>query len=220
MIRNDFILRLIELLGVFLARVLRRIEEGDLEGAGREIESVAKETLGLPMAVLDHTGSEELISLFSSRSGTDYSKLLSAAILLGVKGDLRFREGDEIPAYLGWTKALTLFLEATGSPDKDIAARSSAGVAELEEKLDRVDLPADLHLRLAAHHESLGHLALAENHWFEGTEESGERDAIRLGFYGRIAPLPDHELERGGLTRREIEESVAELVMLLSRPRA
>ena len=38
MIRNDFIMRLIELLGVVAARVLRRIEKGGLEGAGNEIE--------------------------------------------------------------------------------------------------------------------------------------------------------------------------------------
>lgn len=211
MIRTDFIMRLIELLGVFAARVLRRIEKGDLEGAGNEIEAVAKETIGLPMAVLENTPPDDLISLFSSRVGTDYPRLWSAGILLSVQGDLMFREGNEIAARFRWTQAMRLFLEVTGSPDKDIEGRSSDGVAELENKLDRDDLPAELHLRLAAHHERLGHLALAENHWFDGTEESGERDAIRLGFYGRIASLPDDVLEKGGVTRREIEEGMAEL---------
>lgn len=211
MIRTDFIMRLIELLGVFVARVMRRIEKGDLEGAGNEIDSVAKETIGLPMAVLENTPSDDLISLFSSRAGTDFPRLVSAGILLGVQGDLLFREGEEIAARFRWTKAMTLFLEATGSPDRDIEERSSAGLAELEDKLDRGDLPGELHLRLAAHHERLGHFALAENHWFYGTEESEERDAIRLGFYGRIASLPDAALEKGGVTRREIEESIAEL---------
>lgn len=211
MIRNDFIMRLIELLGVFAARVLRRIEQGDLEGAGSEIESVAKETIGLPMAVLENTPPDELISLFSSRVGTDFPRLWSAGILLSVQGDLLFREGNEIAARFRWIKAMTLFLEAAGSPDLDIEARSLAGVAELENKLDRGDLPAELHLRLAAHHERLGHLAFAENHWFDGTEGSDERNAIRLGFYGRIASLPDAVLEKGGVTRREIEESIAEL---------
>lgn len=211
MIRNDFIMRLIELLGVFVARVMRRIEDGDLEGAGNEIEAEAKATIGLPMAVLENTPPEDLISLFSSRAGTDFPRLLSAAILLGVQGDLRFREGNEIGARLRWTKSMALFLEATGSPDQDIEGRASAGVAALDNQLDRDDLSADLHLRLAAHHERLGHLALAENHWFDGTEESGERDAIRRGFYGRIASLPDDVLEKGGVTRREIEESMAAL---------
>jgi hypothetical protein len=211
MIRNDFILRLIELLGVFVARVMRRIEDGDLEGAGNEIEAEAKATLGLPMAVLENTPPSDLISLFSSRAGTDFPRLLSAAILLGVQGDLLYREGNEIAARLRWAKAMRLFLDATGSPDEDIEGRSSAGVAELENQMDRDDLSPDLHLRLAAHHERLGHLALAENHWFDGTEESAERDAIRLGFYGRIASLPDEVLEKGGVTRREIEESIAAL---------
>lgn len=211
MIRNDFILRLIELLGVFAARVMRRMEDGDLDGAGNEIEAAAKETIGLPMAVLENTPPEDLISLFSSRAGTDFPRLWSAGILLRVQGDLLFREGNEIGARFRWTKALALLLEATGSPDQDIEARATAGVAELENQLDRGDLSADLHLRLAAHHERLGDLALAENHWFDGTEETAERDAIRLGFYGRIASLPDAVLEKGGVTRGEVEESIAAL---------
>lgn len=181
------------------------------EGAGNEIEAEAKATIGLPMAVLENTPPDDLISLFSSRAGTDFPRLLFAAILLGVQGDLLFREGNEIVARLRWTKAMALFLEATGSPDQDIERRSSVGVAALESQLDRDDLPADLHLRLAAHHERLGHLALAKNHWFDGTEESEERGAIRLGFYGRIALLPDDVLEKGGVTRREIEESIVAL---------
>jgi hypothetical protein len=211
MIRNDFLMRLIELLGVFVARVMRRIEDGDWEGAGKEIEAEAKATIGLPMAVLENTPLDDLISLFSSRAGTDFPRLLTAAILLSVQGDLLFREGNEIAARLRWAKAMTLFLEATGSPDPDIEGRSSAGLAELENKLDRDDLSEEWHLRLAAHHERLGHFALAENHWFDGTEESADRDAIRLGFYGRIASLPDEVLETGGVTRREIEESIAAL---------
>ncbi|MDF1814233.1 MAG: hypothetical protein P1V20_18660 [Verrucomicrobiales bacterium] len=109
MIRNDFIMRLIELLGVFLARVFQKIEKGDWDGAAEDIDKTSKESLGIPITIVESNQAENLIALFTSPSGPDYSRILAAAVLLDARGEVVAGAGNEVSGVILWTKAATLY---------------------------------------------------------------------------------------------------------------
>jgi hypothetical protein len=77
--------------------------------------------------------------------------------------------------------------------------------------LDDVALPPDVKSKLVVFYEHAGRYSQAEDCLFE-LAESGT-DAIReLGesFYERLADKADEDLQKGNLSRKELEEGLAE----------
>ena len=210
MIRNDYIMRLIELLGAFARRVYRRIESGELEELSGELDSASNQFLGVPLAVLSSSPLATLLGLFSSKEQLDYFRIMAAGVILEAKGRAAYREGDEIRAYQDWLKAISLLNAAAASNDPEIERITDEKMKQLETDLVEFDLPGHTCLDLAAFHERAGRLGRAEDHFFAAAE-SDEANARELfAFFERLSKKTDSELTLGNLTRSEISESLEE----------
>jgi hypothetical protein len=111
-----------------------------------------------------------------------------------------------------WTIALGLYLEAVTSPDTIISVDL---LRKIEESIDRTNdsrLPADVLKRLLSYYETRGMLDKAEDVLFDWLD-TRDSDAPQAGlaFYSRLEAKPDHELDRCGLPRAEVEEGREEL---------
>ena len=211
MIRNDYIMRLVELLGAFMVRLIKQIDMGDFIGANEEVDEMAKKTVGLPLSVLENNQADNLIVMFTSGMGVDYLRIFAAATLLDVRGQIAYRDGNDISAFRFWNNAAFLFVTAAQSPDEEIKNRCDERLNSLIIRLKEFEIPASLHLALAKHCEEAGDFANAEEHLYEGLTDADKKGEILQEFYERLLELPDVDLEKGNLPRKEILDGLAEL---------
>jgi hypothetical protein len=130
-LHRDYILRMVEMVRLALARILRRKEEGDFAGARQELEAAYDQLLG-PL--------EEVAPLVDSVTAAqlmgDPRRVLAWARLLAEDADLRRRLGEEMRADIIEHRALELALEACRDEPAlreeaaDLVAALRAGVAD------------------------------------------------------------------------------------------
>lgn len=206
MIRNDYILRLIELLGVFLRRIRKHADSGDLEKIDQEIEKAANEILGIPLGVLESTPAQSLVELFTSRNGQiDALKLMVAGSLLDERGRAAFENGRDEMAFLQGQKAASLLITASDSSDEEIQKTARKRLDSALGYLASFDLPGSMLHELAVHFETIGQFDRAEDFWYS-LNQMGESGLDE--FYDRMLKLADDQLAAGNLTRDEILEAM------------
>ena len=210
MIRTDYIMRLIELMGAFLVRVANQIEKGDLNGASLEVEKMAKTAVGIPLAVIESSPPDLIESFVSGPNQPNHSRIMGAATVLYVRGKMCRRDGDEIAAYRFLVNAAHLFTSASRSCDEEIRGHCKEYLENTLARLAEFELPSHLHLALGEHFEREKKFARAEDHFFEA-RDSGEINGELREFYQRILGLDDVDLESGNLPRKEILESLSEV---------
>lgn len=123
MLREDFLIRLIEQIGDFLARIAGHERALELDEAEDEAGRAWDEVLGVPRALVDVTDTPTLASLLR-----DPAKMRAAARLLAAEARVLRRRGDPPGATMRFSRAFELALEARAlDPD----AAEDALVAEL-----------------------------------------------------------------------------------------
>ena len=110
--QQDYVLRLIESLGVFLARVRKLRDEGEHAAALAEIERTVGELLGPTGAVVARLDSATAAQLLG-----DPRRLDAWAHLLAAEGDVREELGHAAAAEAARRRALELALEAVERMD-------------------------------------------------------------------------------------------------------
>ena len=212
MIRNDYILRLIDLLGVFIAKLMLQVERGELVGAKEEVDAISRKIVGLPLAVLESNPAEGLVSLLSAAVGPDYPRIMAAGIILDARAQVACQEADEVTAFRLWTSSASLLITGACSLNEEISDRCHQHLEEVMRRLTEYEIPACLHLALAEHYEACGRFSRAEDHVYEGLQDDPERVAKWRAFFKRLEQLSDAELEAGNLSRGEVRQSLSDLV--------
>lgn len=205
MIRNDYVMRLIELLGAFLQKTVANMDTGDFEIALEELEKASSQTVGFPLAVLENTPAEQVENLLQLPSGkTDYFRLMGAGYVLDARAQASFNQGEEISAYLYWLKSLYLLTKASRSLDEQINSLVDKKIEEILHRLLEFETPDYLSIELGNYFEHRKLYARAEDHWYEVEDKQLLND-----FYQRMLDLSDAELIAGGLPREEIVEATS-----------
>jgi hypothetical protein len=215
MIRQDYILRLVQEMVQVLARVVFLKSRREYEQAMREINEALRALDGTDGQGTSALLPEEWIALCQKHESGASGLTIATADLLRFKGELLSEQGRLAEAHDSRVAALALFLEA-------ILAGQTFVSVELLEKVERlVEETADgprttaVWLRLVHYFEARDKLALAEDALFAWLE-SGDVNAIAEGFsfYDRLLTKTDAELERGGLPRNEVEQGRVDLQRL------
>lgn len=213
-IRNDYIMRQIELLGAFVARLLKRVEAGELEQAATDADAAARQFTGVPLLVLENQPPDGFEEVLSAGGPFDYMRGLAAATLLEVRGRLAQAGGDEPTAFRLWTLAAALLLRCHESPDVQVREMCASRLEDVLTALQEYEVPVFLHRLLAIHHERREDYSRAENHVFLALEAAME-DAGALpwarAFYQRLEALTDAQLQAGDFSRTEVCDGIAEL---------
>jgi hypothetical protein len=220
-IRNDYIMRQIEMLGAFVRKLLKQIDDGDLEQAASDADAASRQFVGIPLAVLENQPPDGLEAVLSMGEQFDYMRALSAATLLEMRGTLADSEGDETTAFRLWTNAANLLIRCHQSPDDQVKSACRSRLDNVLTSLQKYEIPTFLHRNLTEFYESTGNFSSAEDHLFQAiTAQETEASAAAWanGFYDRLQSLTDAQLAAGNFSRTEIMESLKELKQLLPQP--
>jgi len=212
MLRKDYIMRLIEQLGVALERILALKHDGQTHQALKEIEQACEKYLGLDPRVISAASGEALLSLMSMGGSFDPRRAELLGELLREEGELYEMEGMTERSYWGYTRSLCLFLE---SLNLDPSLRTEENIEDtrfLLKRLARYELSPELKQRLFKYYEWTGEFGKAEDILFDLVARDPARWVSQgMEFYQRLRLLSDDELAAGGLARDELIDGMKEL---------
>jgi len=209
MYQRDYIMRMIEQLGVFLTRILKLKEAEKFDAARMEIDRAGKTLLGLDMSLIRALSDEKIISLLQPTGSLDSGKCLLIAELLREEGDICERQGKEEERYTCYSKSLSLYLEALAVNADFRNQEYLTKINALIQRLQQFTLLSHIDEKLFHYFEMTGEYAKAENHLFlllETDHPEILEEGIR--FYERLLAKSDRELEQGNLPREEVEEGL------------
>jgi Family of unknown function (DUF6483) len=160
MIREDYIMRMIEQLVKVLAKILFNKETKDYQEAENNIENAFKNILGLDYNLLKVLSAQDIISLLkiSKDDATLSIKCIVIAKLLKERAEIENLSGSKNFNYVyAYQRVLSLYLEGIlNNKNKDIdLSNYYSDVKEIVEKLgDRI--PEDLKFNLNKFYEHSG----------------------------------------------------------------
>lgn len=206
---QDYIKRMLEQLGELWAEVVGQLTRGDDAAALERIEQAYRDLVHLDRDLVHKTGEDFLILAVTVGKVGDIDRSIALCDLLRLEAQVHERTGDEATRQQCLLKALNIVLEA--------ALRLSHGTSQLHvERIDALleeartcDLSVATLWRIFTYHEMRGRFDKAEDAVYELIELDPDTYSEQAHeFYARLMLLPDHELERGGLTRAEVEEGI------------
>jgi len=219
MINKDYILRMAERFGRYLAIILRLREYNKQEEALLYIDELFLQTTGLTTGFINSASEEMLLNLISPLGVLNVEKCLWMAVLLQQEGDIYVELGKSNESYYRYLKALHLFLEVAShnSDVKDIDI--TMAIEDILNKLAEYELPLKTNNKIFRYFEKMGSYARAEDVLFEMVEgeekekEPASDEIIEQGiaFYNRLLKKSDTDLKAGNLSREEVEEGLAQL---------
>jgi hypothetical protein len=214
MLRQDYIIRQIEQLVRFVARLLRLLKQESEQQAGDEIDSGLRNLSGLSLELIKTLSLRGLLDMMRSGDKIDVFRSLAVAELLYIHGEVSRRRGDDRAALTARVKALTLYMEALISFRHPALAEPETRAQELIGLLGDIELPRETMIRVCRYYLTIGRFADAEDVLFEmieagtgGSATVAEGIAMLEGLLDRS----DSELEAGNLPRDEVEEALQQL---------
>jgi tetratricopeptide (TPR) repeat protein len=210
--QQDYILRMIEQLGVFVRRVTGLKQEGKTEEALQTVGEAFGTMGGLNASLVHALSEDDLINLLRARGAIDSDRCLALGELLREEAliyDDLGQPDEALPRYL---KSLRLHLEAFPDPEDTPVELSLSAIEFLVDRIPAPTLSFQTFDRLISFLTDMGNYALAENVLLERHEAlPHEDDAFGIGeeFYRAVLDQPDDGIEAGGLSREEAEEGLA-----------
>lgn len=213
MLKQDYILRMIEQLAQVLGRVMARVRTEDPTVVHREVEEALKELTGLDFDVLDSLPLPAVLSILQSHSEPNPARILAIAECSFVRAQLADATDDAGTALRARITALTLYMEALALFHHEALAPAVQRTDSLIHELESFDLPKETLVRLFRYHADASRFADAENSLFELLDRGPVDDALideGKSFYRRLLSLDDTELEAGNLPRDEVIDGLSE----------
>lgn len=219
--KQDFLMRMIEQLRGLLPYILDLARSGNYAEAHAVIDQAVRELVGIGTDGLVKLPDEVIIDRLQADKAVAWDdKCLFLTAVLVEEADILMREGEEAAAYGRYLKALHLLLfvaqaESEPLPTSDLIP----DIDQVVEALAGFHLPGDTCVRLMGYYEQMGDYTAVENllfDWLENTppELHGEANPAQTGmeFFQRLLLLPDPNLEKGGLTREEVQIAIQDLL--------
>ena len=217
MYNRDYLIQLIEQLGLVLARVLGKAGVPSAGEPLREIDDAGKMFVGLSSAMIASFSDNDLITILRTGGTFDTNKCIAISEIQYAEGRVLESARDGGGSRLRYQRALHFLLEAL-IVDPDLApAPYEERISELLGRLNDVQLPRTIMLKLFKYYENRGAYALAENVLFDMCDAASEevRNEGTL-FYQRLMKKSDDELLLGNLPRSEVEEGLREFLERIS----
>lgn len=219
MIRNDYLMRLIEQFTQALAIALGFQRARDYPKALSVIRNTLQQIFGVDPGFLDTIHEEDLLILLKSGGAIDPDRTVMIAALQKLTGEIYETQGLEEEAYYAYLKSLALYLEVLLSDGDTLLKDYIPEIDSLLAKFTDYDLSCETKFRLLLYYEKTGKYAGAEDVLYEllDDEESGP-EIIEAGidFYRRLLEKSDPELVAGQLPRDEVEEGLAQLEQMMN----
>lgn len=214
MINKDYILRLAERLGRFLARIIFLQETDQNEEALILIDEAFRQALGLTSGLINSLPEETLLAMLSPNDVFNVELCFYVAALLKAEGDVYANLEKQDESYYRHLKALNLFLELFLRGKSLDGLDLFPNIDDLVGKLEEYELPLTTNLKLFRYYEKAGRYAKAEDMLFDMLEAEPRPDSLvaeGIDFYQRLLAKSDAELLLGNLSRDELAEGLAQV---------
>jgi hypothetical protein len=214
MINKDYILRLAERLGRFLARIIFLQETNQNEEALILIDDAFRQSLGLTSGLINSLPEETLLAMLSPGNVLNVELCFFVAALLKAEGDIYANLDKQDDSYYRRLKALNLFLELFLHGKNIDELDLFPNIDDLVQKLEEFELPLQTNQKLFRYYEKAGRYAKAEDVLFDMLEgDAPPRDMVTEGidFYQRLLAKSDDELLLGNLSREELAEGLRQV---------
>ncbi len=212
-IRQDYLMRMIQQLSGVLARVAELRAGGKPDEALDEIGDAYGRFAGLNPSLVHVLGDEDLVALLRARGGLDPQRTYALAELLREEAEI-YAEGGRLDEALPRDrKALRLYLEVLPELEDAPSPPDLAGLDAVVARLAASDIPRAAQALLLRHYEVAGRYDQAEDLLFDllDADDAPETAELVRAFYVRLLALPDAALRAGNLPREEVEEGLARL---------
>src|SRR5579885_2510069 len=214
MINKDYILRLAERFGRYLAIILRLRKFDQHEEALIYLDELLLNTTGFTSRFLNSLSEEMIIQILSPLGKLNIEAALWSGLLLKAEGEIYEETGQTNESYHRYLKSLHLLLEVLRHENITSEPEFAQAITELIKQLDDYELPDSLKEKLFLYYEHIGSYGKAEDTFFELLEANpGDSELIERGkaFYGRLLTKGNADLLAGNLSREEAEEGLAQL---------
>lgn len=211
MINRDYILRMIEQLSRFLAKVMLMKDAKEYREAVGEIKKAGKMFLGLNPEAMEALSHHDLIRLWSVGNDLDAEKCALAAQIFRAEGEIYEHQGDTEKAFANYQKSLGFLTDTINFLKEKIPSELVASMDFLAQHTDMSTLPITLQHKLFTTYGVVGRYAKAEDLLFDIVREDPSFVEDGKRFYERLLKRTDQELEEGNLPREEVVQSLAEL---------
>ncbi len=214
MINKDYVLRLAEKFGRFLAIILHLRQANQFEDALIYIDDLFLQMLGLTSSFINSVSEEIVLKMISPLGELNVEKCLWIAVLLKAEGDIYEDMGNVDESYYRYLKSLHFFLAVPPLESNTGELDVRAEVDELLTKLEAYELSVQTKVKLFHYYEQTGQYAKAEDVLFDMIEaEQPDHDMVKQGtaFYTRLQAKNDDVLLAGNLSRQEVEEGLEQL---------
>ncbi len=205
MIRQDYILRLVEQMTRILAQVLFFKRAKQVEDALDLLDEVGKLLGQQNSHDLIHQPPAALLALATHDGQLHGGFLLTLADLLFEAGLLE--ETEERSRHMAWSNALHLYLMLPKDPSTPFPMDLNDKIDRLLKRLAPKPLAPTLYPLLHTHFETRGDFAKAEDylyHWAKADPAQAREPGF--AFYDRLVSLSSSLLKAGHLPRTEVRE--------------
>lgn len=201
---QDYILRMIQQMGLFVTGILQRRKDGNDEQALIDIEEAYGRMTGLHASLVHGLSEDDLVNMMTAQGSIHPERFVAMAILLHEEGDIYSDHNQIDEALPRMQKALRLYLEAWERSDV-LRHETIPGLDQTIGWMAGYPVTDETRLLLLDYLEEKGRFDEAENlvlDWVDG--ESDDAIGYATDFYQRLLTLEDAELIVGGLTRDEV----------------
>jgi hypothetical protein len=209
---------MIQQLSGFVTGLLQLRKSGRTTEAIQQIEDAYGRFTGLSATLVHAISEDDLIQLLRARGGVDPDRAWALAELLREEAVAYEELGNESEAVPRFLKSLRLYLEVLDVIEELPGLLNVDGLETVAERVADLDLTPTTRLRLVDYYVETSRFDRAENIVLWTVESPGvTRDVIEdaVAFYDRLRGLNDLDLERGGLSREEVEHGLTRMLEML-----
>ncbi len=215
MIKNDYIMRMIEQLSAFLVQIAGFKAKKQYQEGRQIINEAIKELFGLHPQTLVTLDYKDLMMLISTGGRElDQAKNIMLSELLKENADLYDMEGNDTIGNNLYFKSLNIFIEVLLSNDKRYVKQCLENIQELIPIIQDREVPDDTQCLLFQYYEYIGEYGKAEDLLYELLESNHYQTEIvnkGIDFYKRLTNKDQCELIKGNLPLDEVVDGLNQL---------
>jgi hypothetical protein len=215
LIRQDYIMRMIEQLVQVLAKILFNKEAKNYQEANNDIDAALNNILGLDYNLVYALSARDIISLLEiSKDNTMLNiKCIAIAKLLKERAEIKnLNDKEDLSSIYDYQKALILFLEGilnNKNTDTDLSSYYS-DIKEIVKNIND-EISEDIRFKLFKFYELIGEFDKAEAELFMlrdldyfNIQDEG------IQFYRKLERLNDIDLIKGNLSKEKVTRGLKE----------
>ena len=209
MLTEDYIMRMINMAIAALLQAIGLRKAGEYTQAIVTIDQALEQLTGLRADLLLRLDDRALLNSLSIQGELDQERAILVADLCSEQSEVYLAQNRPEAACLSRVRALTLYLEATADLPIDLP---------LQEKINQIALaalecqaPFETRFALYSYYENIGNYVNASKVIKDLSEDRLYRSEMRQEydeFFQRLLEKTDAELERGGMTRSQVEHTL------------